>query len=851
MIGPPKRVPAPVVRARAPHLPRLLLVCLLAGVPLAHAEPKDDARRHFQAGLLAAQNQEYQKALDEFLAAQAAWPHPASLYNIGRSYADLGDLPNAIAYYELYRVAAPEKAADVDPLIAVYRARLQQASAPEVPPTAAPAPAPGSAATAEELARLKAIAAELSAMSEAIAVRAAEAPAPPPPEGTAPTPTVPTPAPTPTPDAPALRSDAYERVVITASRYGQAPLDSPSTITVLTEGDIRQAAATSVPDLLRRVAGVDVMALAAGKPDVSIRGFNRELSNKVLVLVDGRSVYVDFLGTPLWGAIPVALEEIERIEIIRGPGSAIYGANAMTGVVNIITRTPGEGGSQLHVSGGSPGYLSGTALADGRKGPTSWRFSAGWDQTGRWSASPAVAPDGALVPFTPDQDTSLAVARANGRVDRAFLEKGLASVSGGYVGGFTEFYALGALGDYAMDFRGGYLRGDLAYGPVHLRSFYDALAGPTGPWAEYAGARSLNTTFDSDTFDTELEALGDFDTGSVHHRLNAGAGYRYKRIELGYLAEGAPIVEHHLNAFLQEEARVGDLSLVASLRADRHPLVPLNETISPRGAAIFRVADRTSVRLTGGTAFRAPTFLESYLDLDQPTDAEGVFVHTYGDTTLSPERILTGELGLHDESTSVHVADLALYVNRVTQLIGLTDVVPEVSPFDPEANGFAAGSTGFTNLDTVYTAAGGEIDGRVFPTDGVDVYANLAIERVLETEDGTTVPDGSTSLVKFNTGASWRTPWRTDAAIHLNYVSPQAWRLRDIDENGILTVTTEEIPARTVLAARLAVHPFADDAFEVAVDGWNLLALGGDSFREHPKGQLVGPRVWGEVAWRF
>jgi iron complex outermembrane receptor protein len=90
-----------------------------------------------------------------------------------------------------------------------------------------------------------------------------------------------------------FQSEAYGRVVVTASRYGQDPLDSPSSVTILTEDDIRQSGATSIPDLLRQVVGVDVMALSSGKPDVSIRGFNRELSNKVLVLVDGRSVYLD------------------------------------------------------------------------------------------------------------------------------------------------------------------------------------------------------------------------------------------------------------------------------------------------------------------------------------------------------------------------------------------------------------------------------------------------------------------------------------------------------------------------------------------------------------------------------
>lgn len=813
------------------------LVLLLVPVP-ALAEPKDDARRHFAAGLQAAADGDYPRALEEFLAAQDAYPHPATLYNIARSYADLGDYERALEYYRLYRDAAPEKAADVDPVIAVVEARLRQQRGEATAP--APAAGPAASASADDVARLQAIAAELAALSQRIGT-APEAPAP-----------AAVAAAEPLPEVPALLSGAYERVVVTASRYGQAPLDSPSTVTVLTEEDIRLAGVTSVPDLLRRVAGVDVMSLSAAQPDVSIRGFNRELSNKVLVLIDGRSVYLDFLGTVLWSSLPVSLEEIERIEIIRGPGSAIYGANAMNGVINILTRTPGTGRSLVSVEAGTPGYAQGTALADGRSGPTAWRFSAGWSQTGRWSSEAPITEGGALQPFLPEPSSSLAVARAHGRVDRAFLDRGLASISGSYVRGITEFYALGALGDYAMDFQAAHLRGDLAYGPVHLRSFYHTMGGPTGPWVEYAGARSLDTTFDSDTFDVELEALGDVATGEVSHRINGGVGYRYKSIAWTYLeGGGTPIAEHHLNAFLQEEARWRALAVVGSLRVDRHPLVPIEETVSPRGAAIVRVADRTSLRLGGGTAFRSPTFLESYLDLDQPTDADGVYVRTLGDRELSPERILTGEVGLHDESTDFHVVDVAAYVNRVTGLIGLTDVVPGVTFYDPEANGFAAGATGFANLDLVYTAIGGEADARVFPLDGLDIHANLSVERVLEDDGGTVVPDGSTSLVKANGGVAWRTPWRTDVSADVSYVSPQRWRLREFDETGALIVTEEDIPARTLVSARLGVRPFADDGLELALSGWNLLALGGEGVREHPKGQLVGPRAWGEATWRF
>lgn len=832
------------------------LIALFAWAPVARAEPKDDARRHFQAGLAAAQAKDFETALEEFLAAQRAYPHPATLYNIGRSYADLGDLEKAIEYFRRYQAAAPEKAEDVAPVIRVLQADLDAQRAPAV---AAPAPTdvPPATVARAEVERLQAIAAELEALSRAMSERAT-APASTGGSGEAPVAgAAPAGGESPSTGADAtlsdqaLLGDAYERVVVTASRYGQSPLESPSTVTILTEQDIRLSGASSIPDVLRRVAGIDVMFLAAGQADLSIRGFNRELSNKVLVLVDGRSVYLDFLGNVAWAPLGIALEEIERIEVIRGPGSAIYGANAMTGVVNIITKAPGEGENIVHFEGGAPSYVQGTAVVNGRRDRTAWRVSAGWDQTGRWSVQEPIEEGGALVPFLDDQTHAWKGVRADARIDQTFLREGLASVSGGYTRGTSEFFALGALGDYAMDYSGGFARGDLSYGPVHLRAFYNGLAGPVGPWASYAGQRSLDSAFDSDTVDVELEGNVELKTGPVAHRLNAGLGYRYKSITWGYINGGLPLDEHHFSAFLQEQAKIGPLALVASLRADRTPLVPLDQTISPRGAAILRVAERTSVRLTGGTSYRSPTMLETYTDLAQPTSADGVYVYTVGDPDLLPERILTGEIGVHDESTSYHVADVAGYVNRVTNLIGLTDVDPTFAYYDAEKNGYSAGRTGFVNLTPTYLAFGGEVEARVFPLDGLDVYANAAVERILEQDGETVAAEQSTSLLKVNAGVMYRSPWRVDVGAHLNFVSGQVWRLREYDAAGQLVPRDVEVPARTIVTARVAVRPFPDERIEIAGSGWNLGALAGNTFREHPNGQLVGARYWGELSWRF
>ena len=135
-------------------------------------------------------------------------------------------------------------------------------------------------------------------------------------------------------------------VVVTASKHGQKITEAPAAVTVLTSDDIQASGAVSVADVFRRVPGLDFIQISARDYNINARGFNGALSRRLLVLVDGRSVYLDLMGFTLWDTLPVSLDEIERIEVVRGPGSALYGANASSGVVNIITKAPDalEGG---------------------------------------------------------------------------------------------------------------------------------------------------------------------------------------------------------------------------------------------------------------------------------------------------------------------------------------------------------------------------------------------------------------------------------------------------------------------------------------------------------------------------
>lgn len=825
----------------------------------AWADPKDDARRHFAAGLKAAEEGNYEIALQRFLAAQEAWPHPATLYNIAKAYTDLDDLGNALTYYRLYRDASPEHAADVDPIIAVLEARLGQEQGPTQPGGTGTA---RTGATDEELARLDAIARELSALTEALQTRSAEDAAAAAegnenPDGTA-TPGSENPE---NPDNPELArteflEEAYERVVVTASRVGQDPLDSPSTVTVLTADDIRLSGVLDVPDLLRRVVGVQMMAPAAGHTDTSIRGFQRKVNNKVLILVDGRSTYFDFLGTTFWGAIPVELEEIERIEVIRGPGSAVYGANAVTGVINIITRTPGEGPQVVSATAGNLGIGRGAAVASGRIGTTSYRLSAGIAQHGRWAREVDVdgVKDPSVTPYFDDDSLGLEVLRVNARVDRTLGAKAAVSLSAGLANDQSEYYNIGALPNYGIDLQHRYLRGDLFLANVHLRAFWNDVSGKTGPWLQYPGERDLNSDLDNDVVDLEVEVPETFETGPVEHVFNVGGGWRYKAIKFGYLEGGydAAYIENHFQAYVNEQATLGRVSGVASLRIDRHPLLDLSQTISPRGALLVRLLDKTSLRATAGSAYRAPTALESYMEFDLPTPADGVFITDFGNPELAPERITSFELGVHDESTYYHQADVVLYYNRVTDLIGLRDVTGDIAPFDPANVGIQVGDTGWINLPEVYSGYGVEAEVELFPTDGLDVFGNVAVSAVTQTLDGVSSRDGSSSTLELNVGASYRTAYRTDVSLWVNYLSAQDWGLRQFDPDTLAIVSVPaHLDPRVLATARVAVRPIPDQDFELAVTAWNFTELFGDGYREHPEGQPVVGRLYGTAAWRF
>ncbi len=156
--------------------------------------------------------------------------------------------------------------------------------------------------------------------------------------------------------------DLMKVEVVSAARKTQTLLDVPAAVFVLTHDDIERSGAASLPEALRLVPGVQVARLSSGTWAVSVRGSNNRFSNKLQVLIDGRSIYSPLFGGVLWEGEHVPLFDIERIEVIRGPGAAAWGANAVNGVINIITRkAAATQGTMVSLTGGTRERAAGSA----------------------------------------------------------------------------------------------------------------------------------------------------------------------------------------------------------------------------------------------------------------------------------------------------------------------------------------------------------------------------------------------------------------------------------------------------------------------------------------------------------
>jgi outer membrane receptor protein involved in Fe transport len=838
-----------------------LLLSLFAA-PAARADARSEAKRRFREGMALIAAGQVERGIAELKQAYAIKPHPALLYNIARAYVDLGKIPDALDYFQRYVATDPDDRAQVEAVMTRLSGAVG-ARAPPAQPAAAPAvdTAQLLAALQELIERNKAPA-TLAAAKGTAARGAAPAAARKDDEGMfeATAVTARTRA-TAQEIASALEGghtdeDIFEEQVVTAGVHASSEARAPASLTVITADEIRLTGAASVPEILRRVPGVDVAEMNPSDTNVSVRGFNRRVANKVLVLVDGRSVYQDFLGATLWPLLDVSVQDIARIEVIRGPGSALYGANAYAGVVNIITRTGDEvNGGRAFLQAGNYGTLQGALSAGGRSGKLTYRTSLAYDRADKWSTD---APAGSTPQFS-QPARSREIQRAEVAAD--YQSSGL-SIRGG--AGFDnmnamEVFPLGSLRTFGNEGQGGFVRAEATYGETDVKVYWNALRMRSGPEYWPFALPSILTSVRSDVIDASAR------TGVAYeflgrHRFNFGAGFRYSTADWGFLAPradgGTRYTQEHFSGFLQDEWEPSRrVTVTLSYRIDRHPLLADQHITagglvhSPRATVLVEVARDQFLRFTTGTAFRAPTFLESYANLFAPV-TPGAGIRFRGDLNLKPEEILQAELGYKGRIGDQLTPEAVVYVERVRNLI--TDGALQPAPSGSSSGGQTLlGSTGFQNEPNTFLGIGAELGLRYQPADGIDVSMNYSFEKISVctsscTSDHLAANHSSATVAntaqhKLNVVATWRTRANFDLGVDAHYVSSVTWFEKSFDPSAPAGVVLAPyaLPAYTLINARVG-YRFIRDRLEGGVSVYNLL---GDDHREHPFGSPIGRRI--------
>lgn len=180
-------------------------------------------------------------------------------------------------------------------------------------------------------------------------------------------------------DYAALEQLFGEPVTTSATGSPQRESEVAATMIIVTAEQIRRSGARDIPGVLRHVTGIDVLRTSNDHADVGVRGYNQAFSPRLLVLVDGRQVYADYYGFTPWSTVPVELAAIRQIEIVKGPNSALFGFNAVGGVINVVTWDPVEDDVDVvSLSAGTQGLVDGSVVSTWKMGDAAGvRLSAG------------------------------------------------------------------------------------------------------------------------------------------------------------------------------------------------------------------------------------------------------------------------------------------------------------------------------------------------------------------------------------------------------------------------------------------------------------------------------------------
>lgn len=473
--------------------------------------------------------------------------------------------------------------------------------------------------------------------------------------------------------------------VTSVSKAPELLFEAPAAISVLTADDIRRSGAHSIPDALRLVPGVNVAQQDAHTFAISARGSSDAFANKLLVLMDGRSVYSPLFSGVLWDAQDTVLEDIDRIEVIRGPGATLWGANAVNGVINVITKNAkdtlgflGTGGAGSEEQGfGSVRYgvkvgdnawvrifgkydnRDNSSALGGGDGLDDWRTQRGgfrfdWEPTKDDSVTlqgdiydgtegqvftvplpspPPQLPPGIPISLIPPELLAALQVPVIGQVDRD------TDISGGNV-----------LGRWSHAFS--------EHSSAEIRAYYDRTNRDTSVFTE-----------ERDTFDVEFQHRFSF-TAGIPQEVTWGLGYRRTddrtTNSLSISLDPPDATDELWNGFVQDK-----LTLAPSLHLTLGTKIEHNDYTGwewqPSARLVWMPVPAQTLWASVSRAVRTPARFETGAIVNLPGQVPGVGT-IRGNPGFRSEELLAYELGWRVQLHHAVNVDLALFYNDYAEL---------------------------------------------------------------------------------------------------------------------------------------------------------------------------------------
>ncbi|HKV93387.1 MAG TPA: TonB-dependent receptor [Candidatus Angelobacter sp.] len=456
--------------------------------------------------------------------------------------------------------------------------------------------------------------------------------------------------------------------VTSVSKKEQKLGDTASAVYVITQEDIRNSGATSLPDVLRMVPGLDVAQINGNRWAVSARGFAEQYADKMLVLIDGRSVFDPIFTGVFWNEQDLMLEDIERIEVIRGPGATLWGSNAVNGVINVITKSSRDTQGVLLTAGaGDRQRMSGTARYGGKLGgSTSYRIYSKYFDYG---------PSG-TISGQPSHD-SWRTSSGGFRIDAARSDRNSFVVEG-------QAFSLASGTDES---------GVISYTPPYFSNYVDeaSYSGQNfmGRWIHksFTGAETtLQASYAHVAQpETGTNVRGSFTTVSLQHEMRLGSmhdvvfgtEYDFREAQTSF---SLPIVWWTpsdpkygvASGFVQDEMlfRNGQFHFTAGLRLEHNSLSGV--VLQPNLRGLWKVNARNSVWLAYSLGNRSPSISDEDMQVNVaafPSPAGTKVLRLVG-ASVDSEKVHAFELGYRAEPAKTVALDFATFLNHYWNLLG-------------------------------------------------------------------------------------------------------------------------------------------------------------------------------------